>query len=152
VFADLTKRLPLDDASAGTVVSFQVMEHLAEPRTFLQECHRLLRPEGRLHLTVPFMWRVHEAPHDFYRYTPYGLEHLLAKAGFTEVSVQPYAGFWTTVVLKFNYHTLRFAPGPLAVAWAPLWLAGQWLAPLFDRLDPAPEEATGYVVSARKPS
>ena len=152
VHADLTRPLPLDDESAGTVVSFQVMEHLPDPEAFLRECHRLLVIEGRLHLTVPFMWRVHEAPHDYFRYTSHGLEHLLRKAGFADISVRAYGGFWTTLALKFNYHTLRLAPGRLALAWTPLWLLGQWLAPTLDRLDPAPEEATGYVVSARKPS
>lgn len=152
VFADLTKRVPLEDGTADTVVSFQVMEHLPEPTVFLNECHRLLKAEGQLHLTVPFMWHVHEAPHDYYRFTRHGLEYLLTKAGFTEIDIREYAGFWQTWVLKFNYHSMRYARGVLAYLWAPVWLIGQWLAPRLDRIDPHPQEATGYVVSAIKSS
>ena len=151
VFADLSGPVPIDSESADTVVSFQVMEHLPEPEAFLHECRRLLRPGGRLHLTVPFMWHVHEAPHDYYRYTRHGLDHLLAKAGFTDIVVRPYAGFWQTMVLKFNYHTLRYARGVFVLPFVPLWLIGQWLAPGLDRIDPNPQEATGYVVSAFRP-
>jgi SAM-dependent methyltransferase len=154
ICADLTRPLPLAEAQADTVVSFQVMEHLPEPARFLRECHRLLRPGGRVHLTVPFMWHVHEAPHDYFRYTRHGLEHLLTKAGFTDIRIEAYGGFWTTWVLKFNYHTLRRTRGAgivLAVALVPVWLLGQWLAPMLDRLEPRADEATGYIASATKP-
>lgn len=77
VQADLTKHLPFDDEYADTVVSFQVMEHLPEPSFFLAECWRILKPEGTLFITVPFMWHVHEAPYDYYRYTHHGLEYML---------------------------------------------------------------------------
>ena len=150
VFADLTQPLPMETAHADTVISFQVMEHLPEPARFLSECHRILKPGGQVHITVPFMWHVHEAPHDYFRYTRHGLEYLLKKAGFTEISVQEYAGFWQTWVLKFNYHSMRYARGVLKYFWVPIWIANQLIAPVLDRLDPHPQEATGYLVSATK--
>jgi len=48
VFADLCKTLPFPDEHADTVVSFQVMEHLPEPDSFLSECHRILKHGGVL--------------------------------------------------------------------------------------------------------
>lgn len=33
-------------------------------------------------ITVPFVWDEHEQPHDFARYTSFGLRHLLEKSGF----------------------------------------------------------------------
>jgi len=87
VFSDLTKPLPFPQAYADTVVSFQVMEHLPEPGFFLKECYRILKCGGVIILTVPFMWHVHEAPHDYYRYTRYGLKYLLEKTGFIEVNI-----------------------------------------------------------------
>ena len=77
IFADLTKRLPFANEYADTVVSFQVMEHLPEPEFFLKECYRILKHGGGLYLTVPFMWHVHEEPHDYYRYTNHGLRYWL---------------------------------------------------------------------------
>ncbi len=150
VFADLTKPIPLEDQIADTLVSFQVMEHLPEPAAFLSECHRLTKPGGRLCITVPFMWQVHESPHDYFRYTRHGLEYLVGKAGFEQIEITEYTGFWQMWVLKFNYHTRRHAGFPLRYALVPLWIIGQTIAPWLDRLDPHPQEATGYVLKARR--
>lgn len=152
VFADLCKPLPFPDEYADTVVSFQVMEHLPEPELFLKECHRILkRGVGVLFITVPFMWHVHEAPHDYYRYTRYGLEYLLEKAGFVDVVVNENTGFWQMWILKFNYHTTRFARGPLKLIWIPIWGLGQMIAPVLDKYDKNPAECASYTVLARKP-
>ena len=151
VFADLAKRLPFEDEYADTVVSFQVMEHLPEPNLFLSECYRILKKKGRVFITVPFMWYVHEAPHDYYRYTRYGLEYLLKKVGFYEIDIKETTGFWQMWILKFNYHTTRFARGPLKFIWIPIWWLGQMIAPVLDKYDKSPAECTSYTVLARKP-
>ena len=152
IFADLTRPLPLTDNYADTIVSFQVMEHLAEPDAFLSECYRILRSGGGIFITVPFMWHVHEAPHDYFRYTQYGLRHLLGKSGFVDIVVNENTGFWQTWVLKFNYHTHRLARGPLKYVAIPVWWFGQVVAPILDRYDYHPEETAGFTVRARKPA
>lgn len=151
VFADLSGRLPFDDGYADTVVSFQVMEHLPEPASFLSESARILKPGGHLIITVPFMWHVHESPHDYFRYTRYGLTYLLEKAAFSEIAVTENTGFWQTTILKANYHSLRFARGPRRYLWMPFWLLGQLAAPILDRLDFDADEPASYTVTARKP-
>ncbi len=45
--------LPLDDASVGTVVNFQVIEHLWDQAQFLAECFRVLAPGGELLISTP---------------------------------------------------------------------------------------------------
>lgn len=151
VFCDLSGKLSLEDDYADTVVSFAVMEHVPEPSLFLSECHRILRPGGSLFITVPFMWHVHEAPHDYYRYTRYGLQYLLVKNGFSEIQIRETTGFWQTFVLKFNYHMhRRFAGGPFWYFWIPFWWLGQVVSPLLDRFDQHPEETAGYIVQATK--
>ena len=151
VFADLMEPLPFDDGFADTVVAFQVMEHLPEPHVFLAECYRILKPGGRLFLTTPFMHKVHEPPHDYYRYTRYGLEYLLGKHEFTEIEVRELSGFWQMLAMKCNYCTARFAPGVLKFVWLPLWLVNQWLGAMLDRLDNYPEETITYAAGAVKP-
>lgn len=79
VVSDLNKEISLPDEIADTVIALSVMEHLCEPQTFLNEAYRILRPNGYIILQVPFQWWVHEAPYDFFRYTPYGLEYLHSK-------------------------------------------------------------------------
>ena len=150
VLADLMKGVPLDSECADTLVSFQVMEHLPDTKFFLSECHRLLKPGGRIFITVPFMWQVHEAPYDYYRFTRHGLDYLLKHAGFDEIDITEYACFWQMWVLKFNYHTMRFARGPFKYALAILWIFGQMVSVLLDRIDPHPQDAIGYVVKAIK--
>lgn len=155
LFANLAEVLPIESDFADTVTAFEVMEHLPEPGLFLSECRRILRPSGSLILTVPFNWHVHEAPHDYYRYTPYGLAHLLKKAGFEDIRIENKTGFWQMWALKFNYHTHGSTRGRLkflAPALIPVWWLAQVLSPTLDRVDPHPEESGGYIVVARKPA
>jgi len=151
IFANLCEPLPLEDQFADTVVSFQVLEHLPEPYVFLKEAHRILSPDGTIIITVPFMWHVHEAPHDYYRFTRHGLEYLLNKAGFVEIIIKENTGYWQMSVLKFNYYTAAFARGPLRWLFVPIWYAGQRVSPVLDKLCWVPTETASYTVVARKP-
>jgi len=158
ITADLNQPLPIDADVADTVVSLSVLEHLREPQLMLTEAHRILKGGGAIVLQVPWQWSIHEAPHDYFRYTPYGLKTMFERAGFEDIRVEPQAGFFTTVVLKCNYFTRRFAAGPAPVRWlltaifSVFWFIGQVLAPLLDKLDRNWSlEAPGYFVTARKP-
>jgi SAM-dependent methyltransferase len=151
VVADLSKPFPFKDEYAGTLLSFQVMEHLPTPLHFLNESYRILEKGGTLFLTVPFQWRVHEAPHDYFRYTRYGLEYLLKEAGFENISIVEMGGFWYTWILKWNYFLAsKFAPGPLKYLFSPFWFLNQVLALLLDRVITSKQEAGAYVVLATK--
>lgn len=158
VAADLNKPVPIESVVADTIVSFSVMEHLCEPQNMLNEAHRILKPGGNIILQVPWQWWIHEAPYDFYRYSPYGLKYMFEKAGFADVVVEPQSGFFTTWVMKFNYFSSRFVRGPkpwkalVLVALVPFWTLGQLVAPWLDKLDfNWSLESSGYYVTARKP-
>jgi SAM-dependent methyltransferase len=81
VFCDLTRPLPFDDRSFDTVLLSDVLEHLPDPELAFSEIARLLRPGGALILNTPFLYRVHEEPHDYYRHTRYSLERLAVRSG-----------------------------------------------------------------------
>lgn len=157
VIADLNRELPIDSEVADTVISISVLEHLAEPQTLLDEAHRILKSDGNLILQVPWQWWIHEAPYDYFRYTPYGLEYMLKKAGFENIIIEPQSGFFSMWILKFNYFSRKLIRGPkwlrvmLHFPLVPVWWLGQVAAPILDRLDRAwMNEATGYFVTANK--
>jgi SAM-dependent methyltransferase len=79
-------KFPLADAAFDGVLCSEVLEHVFTPEDFLGEIHRVLRPGGHLLLTVPFAWDEHEQPHDFARYSSFGLGALLGRAGFEVVA------------------------------------------------------------------
>ncbi|HLY10899.1 MAG TPA: methyltransferase domain-containing protein [Planctomycetota bacterium] len=92
--ADL-ERIPFRDRSFDVVLCTETLEHVARPGPVLTELGRVLRPGGTLALSVPFLHPVHQAPHDYYRYTPYGLGHLLREAGFDRIDVTASGGYFT---------------------------------------------------------
>ena len=158
IAADLNKPLPIESEVADTVVSLSVLEHLYAPQLMLDEAYRILKNGGAIMLQVPWQWWIHEAPHDYYRYTPYGLNHLLKQAGFVDIEVEAQSGFFTTVTLKMNYFSCRLIKGPkpirilLRVIFSVFWYVGQKVAPMLDRLDRNwAAETSGYFVTARKP-
>ena len=79
-------RFPFPDATFDGVLCSQVLEHVFTPERFLAEIRRVLRPDGRLVLTVPFVWDEHEQPYDFARYSSFGLRALLERNGFEVVA------------------------------------------------------------------
>jgi SAM-dependent methyltransferase len=91
LFADASQ-LPLTDASIDTVVILEVMEHLRQPREALQEIARVLRPRGRLLLTMPFLYPIHDAPHDYQRLTLHGLVRDVEAAGLRIDALTPALG------------------------------------------------------------
>lgn len=158
VVADLNTVLPIRSEVADTVVSLSVMEHLREPRTMLSEVFRILKPGGWLVAQVPWQWQIHEAPHDYFRYTPYGLEYLSRQCGFDEIHIEPQGAFFTMMVMKMNYFSVRWVRGPpplrfvIRLVLSFFWWVGQKLAPYLDRIDRERTlETTGYFMTARKP-
>jgi len=88
VFADAAG-LPFQDDSVDTVLLFEVLEHLPSPTGSLAEIRRVLKPGGVLIASVPFLYPIHDAPHDFQRYTMHGLDRVLAEAGLEVRSASP---------------------------------------------------------------
>lgn len=92
MIADIQDLHALHDESFDTVLCSQVLEHVPRPWEAMDELARVLRPGGRLLLTVPHLSLIHEAPHDYYRYTQFGLRSLCERAGLIVESVEPTGG------------------------------------------------------------
>lgn len=76
---------PFDSESFDGVICNQVFEHVFNPDDFLNEINRVLRVGGSFVISVPFVWDEHEQPHDYARYSSFGLSYILQKNGFEVV-------------------------------------------------------------------
>ncbi|HZL43739.1 MAG TPA: class I SAM-dependent methyltransferase [Verrucomicrobiae bacterium] len=84
--------IPLPDESVTVILCTQVLEHLQYPARALKEMYRLLKPGGRVCLTVPFAADEHMLPYDYFRYTRYGLDFLFREQGFLPPKIDPQGG------------------------------------------------------------
>ena len=81
------KNMPLQSASFDAVFCIEVLEHASDPQLLLSEIARVLRPQGKLVLTVPWSARRHHIPHDYHRFTRERLDMLVTAAGFEGVTI-----------------------------------------------------------------
>jgi len=88
------KKIPFDDNTFDYVLCTEVLEHVPDPKEFLMEIRRVMKPGAVLIMTIPFMVPLHEEPYDFYRYTKYGLKHMLDGAGFASHDITPFSEYY----------------------------------------------------------
>jgi SAM-dependent methyltransferase len=81
--------LPIEDTAFDVVVTLNTLEHIYEVEAVLRELLRVLKPEGKLIATVPFLFRIHGHPDDFLRGTPSWWGMTLSRIGFTEIAITP---------------------------------------------------------------
>jgi SAM-dependent methyltransferase len=89
---DLSGPLPFVDASFDTLLLSDVLEHLPSPEALWREMARVLAPGGHLLMNVPFLYGIHEAPHDYARYTEFALRRFAKDAGFEVRHLQAVGG------------------------------------------------------------
>jgi ubiquinone/menaquinone biosynthesis C-methylase UbiE len=106
IFGD-GRRLPFADASFDTVLSTEVLEHVLTPREVLAEMARVLKPEDRLLISVPFLQPLHEMPSDYYRFTPFSLRKLVEATGLEVESVEARGNFASALGSLVSQFLLR---------------------------------------------
>lgn len=148
VIADLAA-LPFPDASFRGCLNIVTLEHVPEPRRVLSELARVLEEGGRLLLVVPQEWEVHQAPHDYYRFTRYGLLYLLGAAGLRVLSIYPVGGFFSLMARRL-LNAFQFLPAPCLLVAGPVLVPISLVLPLLDRLDRERNFTLGYVCIAEK--
>ena len=150
--ADLAA-MPFPADSFDATINIVTLEHVPEPAAVVRELARTLAPAGTLLLIAPHEWEVHQAPHDYFRYTRYGLESLLAKAGFGAIEIQPVGGYFRLLSRRL-LNGLQFFSG--GVKWlfflpAAIFLVPPALVlPFLDFLDRDRNFTLGYICIARK--
>lgn len=143
-------RIDLGENRFQAVVMGEVLEHLHAPQEAIHNVRKALKGDGSLILTVPFIFPLHDRPGDYYRFTRYGLEHLLRDFRQVEIrertSWSEAMGILLARLLVENSPVTRLA-GP---AFLLLCLLCWPLLVLLGKLIRADFVTTGYLVKAQK--
>ncbi len=143
------ERLPFAPGRFDACLNVVTLEHVKQPGLVVKELSRSLRLGGVLLLVAPHEWEEHQQPHDYWRFTRYGLRLLLEQAGFEEIEIEPAGGFFRLLARRLA-QAPRMLPFPLN-ALALAGLAGWVLVlPLLDGLDRQRNFTLGFVCRARK--
>jgi len=130
------EELPFKPGIFDAVLSVAVLEHTPYPRRMLRELACALKPGGRLMIIVPTMWEEHQMPHDYYRFTRYGIQRLLEDAGFTVDETRPLGGYFWFMGRKFIDLLEFFEPFPRNLLWPLLVVPFGFVLPtIFKNLD-----------------
>lgn len=89
---DLTEPLPFADERFDTIILSDVLEHIPRPESLWSEMARVLSKGGKLLMNVPFIYWIHEEPHDYYRYTEFALKRFTDLSGLSLVVIRPMGG------------------------------------------------------------
>jgi SAM-dependent methyltransferase len=150
--------LPFGDHTFDSVLCTQVLEHVEQPWLVLDEIARILKPGGKLVLSVPQAWRLHEVPHDYFRYTRYGLQSLLQRARLELQCCTPQGGAWLLIGQTVNNHLWRNTPARGSLTWVLSRTFGTFATTLInlvcaglDAAFPDTDDTLNYVAIAHKP-
>lgn len=142
---------PVEEGSYDAVVMNNVLEHLYRPHNALVGAYRAIKSGGMFVAATPFLYRVHGAPDDYFRYTRSALNAMLRDKGFVNIDIQvlgtgPFSVAYDAVLYPLKPDGLM-AFGQKAAAAADRLLArlrsnGQLSAENFP---------LGYFMTARKP-
>ena len=102
--------LPIRPATADFVLCTQVLEHTNDPQKVVTEIARILKPDGTVFFSVPQGWGEHQIPHDYFRYTRFGMKVLCARAGLAITATEKTTGL-------FGYLSNRLTMIPKVLFW-----------------------------------
>jgi len=94
-------KIPLRSNSIDSIFSSQVLEHVKDPKKMINEIYRTLKKNGVCILTTHMAQVLHGEPHDYFRFTEYGLRELFKK--FKHVEIKPNGGALLAIVQFFIF-------------------------------------------------
>ena len=109
-YSDLTKKLKIKSNKYNNVLLFNVLEHLPEYRIALSQINRILKKKGKVIGSTPFIYQIHGAPKDYFRFTKEFFEFELKKQKFNNIKVQYLGNGPFTACYSLIYPYIRFLP------------------------------------------
>lgn len=140
--------IPVEDNTFDMILLTEVLEHLKNPELVLKELFRVLKVNGTLIASMPFLSPVHMYPHDFQRWTKEKIKMELEKAGFKTENISPMGGIVAVAMdLVYKYRTSNFMHRLIKK----LIKSASPLIVFFDkRLTTRERITTGYYICAKK--
>lgn len=89
--------LPFADREFDSAVCTQVLEHVSNPQQVVKEINRVLKSRGYALVSVPLTAELHEQPHDYWRYTRYGIEQLFINNGFEVIENKQEGSYYSMI-------------------------------------------------------
>ena len=99
--------IPFNDNSFDIVMSSQVLEHVNSPVELLREMGRVLKDDGSLIISIPFVYPVHELPFDYLRFTEFGIADMLIKSGFKAETIKKDSSTIETIAVLLNVYIVN---------------------------------------------
>lgn len=103
--------IPSEDSRYDCSMLVEVLEHLPKPEIVLNETHRILKKDGIIFITIPFLWTLHDVPYDECRYTPFALRRLLEAANFEVLEMEALGGWNSSMALSLALYSRRHLRG-----------------------------------------
>jgi SAM-dependent methyltransferase len=79
--------IPLPENSLDVILCSEVLEHVSNTNEALKELSRLIKKNGKIIVTTPFFYPLHEEPNDFIRLTPYQLKEISSKVNLEVIEI-----------------------------------------------------------------
>lgn len=99
------ENLPFKNDSFDSILCLQVLEHVSEPGAVLKEMWRVCRNNSNVLIMAPQFNELHEEPNDYFRYTCFGLKHLIKKQGFKVIEIKQRGAFFSLIA----HASIRYA-------------------------------------------
>ncbi len=131
------------------IVVFNVLEHLSDYKRAFKNFKDLLKKDGKIIGSTPFLFRVHAAPKDYVRFTNQYLEKILKENDFQEIRIEELGTgpFLSSVALLRSY--LKYIPVFYQILLIIAVMIDKLLK-IFMKTDPKKIYPIGYIFSAKK--
>lgn len=107
IYADITKKIPVKDSEFDIAIMLEVLEYLEKPEKTFFEIKRILKKQGILILSTPFLYPLHDIPFDRNRFSKTQIETFLNNSGFKIKKIKTNGGFIAFWLLSLNVFLMK---------------------------------------------